>query len=283
MANRTWGRDLGIGGDYNDAANWVTAAVPGAGDHVRIPYGSQDAITLSLNASAVAIGDFIVESGAPAIGHAPATATGLGAPVYLQIDPDRFVFDGTADSFIDLGTAAIAPQIDGTSTPSTGERGLYLLGTAMTTLAINGGHVGVAWAMGEVSTATTIAVDGSDTTAWLGAGITLTNFTQQNGTSVVLCSHTTANIHRGTVTTKGAATITTCNVYGGLFIPNSTGTITTLNVYGGIVDLTRSAAARTITTLNLYPAGAVYYDPTVATVTTFSPKQPIAISTSRVS
>lgn len=63
MANKTWvGTDTGNEGDWGTAANWSPSGVPVATDDVRIPAGS-NAITGTLNQSAVALGDVIVEEG----------------------------------------------------------------------------------------------------------------------------------------------------------------------------------------------------------------------------
>jgi len=62
--------------------------------------------------------------------------------------------------------------------------------------------------------------------------------------------------------------VTTINARGGTITSNSTGTITTLNINEtATVDFTKSAAARTVTTLKLNPDGTLKYDPNVVTLT----------------
>ena len=239
MANRTW--HGATDGDYATAGNWLEGSVPTNGDNVRIPATSTRAIVSSLNQSAVTLGDFIVEEGAPAIG-VDSSAT------YLQIGlSGAFRFAGAGTALIDLGSSNIVAQVDATATPATGYCGLYLKGSSMSVLAINGGYVGLAWRMGETATATTIRVNAASCRLWAGSGVTNTTTTVTNGTYCGKHGITTLNVMGGIAITTHSGAITTANSYGGYFYPNSTGTITTLNVLGGIVDFTTCGAARTVT------------------------------------
>jgi hypothetical protein len=274
MANKTWvGNDSGNEGDYSVAANWSPSGVPSASDHVRIPASSTQNISSGLDQSAVAIGDFIVEEGySGTIG----SATG-----YLQIDPDRFEFNGSGQSWIDIGSAAIDVQILGTATASTGERGLYLKGSAIDELAILGGNVGVAAVHGETATVTTCRVTGPTADVWVGAGTTLTTLNVSQGTVRLRCAATTVTQYGGTLYTEESGAITTINLEGGTLYPNSSGTITTLNADGGTADFTASGLGRTVSTLKQNPGSAITYDPSVLTITTRSaPDDPISLRAS---
>lgn len=243
MATNVW---LGTtSGDYSVTTNWSLGAVPTTGDDVIIQ-GSVS-ITAGLNQSAVAIDEFTVD---------PSYSGLIGTiDAYLRIDPDSFQFAGTGKAFIDVGAAAISPTIRNTATPSTGQMGLYLKGSALATLTVNKGTVGVAVLAGETSSVTTTNClfttnQNSDSSVTLGTGVTATTVNQSGGTTDIRCAATTINVSGGTMTTSGSGAVTTMNVTGGTVYSNSTGTITTLNANGGTVDFTRSLTARTVTTTN---------------------------------
>ena len=184
--NRTW---VGTtSGDYSVSTNWSPAAVPLVTDNVRIPAGSP-AITAGLNQSAVSLGDFIVEDGF--------ANTIASSAAYLQIVCSRFLFYGTGLSYIDIGTSAIAPQVFKTAAAAQGYRGLYLKGSAITTLSVMGGKVGLASLAFETATATTVRVTGSGS-VWIGAAATLTTLLQERGDSVLRSAATTVRVHGGT-------------------------------------------------------------------------------------
>ncbi len=271
MANKTW---AGTDGNYGTAGNWSPSGVPSTGDHVRIPASSSQSITSGLDQSAVAIGDFIVEEGYTGeIGTAAA---------YLQIDPNRFEFNGAGQAWIDIGSAAIDVQVLGTATAATGERGLYLKGSAIDELAVLGGNVGVAAIHGETATVTTCRVTGTSADVWIGAGVTLTTLRVNAGTVRLRCAATTVAVYGGTLYTEEAGAITTVNLEGGTIYPNSSGTVTTLNAEGGTADFTKSGLARTVTTLKQNPGSTLTYDPAVLTITTqAAPDDPISLRASK--
>jgi hypothetical protein len=261
MATRTWSGS--VSGDYSVAGNWLEGSVPVNTDDVRIPYGSA-AITAGLNQSAVTLASFIVEPGAPAIGTA---TTNLQIGVSTTF---RFAGDGTA--YIDIGSSGILVQVDATGTPATGARGLYIKGSAISVLAVNGGHVGLAWRSGETSSATTIRCANSGSSLWSGSGVTNTTYHAIDGNHIMHHGCTTLNHYNGTVITRGSGNITTVNCYGdaGTFYPQSSGTITTLNIYAGTVDTLMCGVARGITTVKLDPGGTLRTDPAYMTISNWS-------------
>ena len=92
---------------------------------------------------------------------------------------------------------------------------------------------------------------------------------------------TSANLYGATLTTGEQGTITTLTIERGVCVANSTGTRTTGNMNGGEIDLSRSGAARTITTVNMNPGGEISYDPAAVTLSTMSEADaPIRITTS---
>jgi hypothetical protein len=220
---------------------------PLAAENVRFlaDSGSINSAT-GLDQSAVAINDFIVEEGYQGtIGNAS-----IG---YLLIDPDRFEFNGRAESWINLTTAAIPVTVKGTAAAAEGYRGLYLKGTALTIVSVSGGSVGLAVNGGEISTATTTRLLGTDSSLWCGNGVTLTNHHQFAGNGKIRCA-VSGNVilYDGSLLTEENGAIGTVTQKGGLYTANSTGTITAYNIYGGTLDEQKSGAARTITALNKY-------------------------------
>jgi hypothetical protein len=265
--NKTW---IGTDGNYAANGNWSPANVPVATDHVRLPAGG-GSISSGLNQSAVAIGDFIIEAGyAGLIGTSAAN---------LQMDPDRFIFEGQGLAYIDIGAAAIDLLIRGTASASEGYRGLYLKGTAIDELAIESGSVGLAFRHGEASQATTIRLLTAQADLIAGAGCTLTSATLQMlaGIAKIRASLGTMNLYGGNLETQESMVLTAGNVYGGTFIPNSTGNITTLILNGGTTDFNQLGLARTVPTLK-HNRGTLIYDPATLTITTRSaPDYPLRL------
>ncbi len=269
MANKTW--SLTATGDLNVSGNWVPSGVPAATDNVRFPAGSP-AVTASLtalNTSTLsgALGAVVFEEGC--------CVAGIGTyGTNMQFTCTRFEFNAAGTAYIDLEASAIEPQVFGTAGAGNGTSGLYLIGSAMTTLNIESGSVGIASRSGETSTVATIRSYGGGADIVVGIGTTLTTFYQIAGNSIIRCAATTVTCYGGTIRTAEVGAITTINMRGGTIYPESTGTITTLNADGGTADFFSSGAARTVTTLSQNPApggnSTVHYDPAVVTVTNLS-------------
>jgi len=270
MTQKTW-TGASSDGDWSSAANWDSTAVPGAGDDVRIPPGTGP-ITAGLDQSGVALGDVIFEEG-----HTGAVGS---TSAYLQIDPDRFEFAGGGQAFIDLGAAAIPVEIKKTASAATGERGLYLKGTGITTLSVRKGSVGVAAIHQSTSTVGTIQVSGAQADVWIGEGCKLTTCNVHAGKCELRqgSTTTTVNVYGGTFTSEEAGLLTTVNVWGGKATLNSVGTIAALNCEGGETDMMQSGSTRSVTTLKVNPGARLSYDPAVVGVTTRSaPDRPVRI------
>lgn len=247
---------------------------PAAGDDVRIPASTAQAISSGLKQQSIAIEDFIVEDG-----YSGAIGT---SDEYLRVDPNRFEFAGSGVSYIDIGSAAIACTVKKTASAQAGKRGLYLKGSAISVLAADGGHTGVAARPGETATVTTARSAGQSTSLWLGEGCSLTTLNVINGTVSLRCAATTVNQYAGTLNTEEAGTIGTANIKGGTFNSNSVGTITALNHSGGTVDFTQSGRARTVTTYSptVSDGGTVLKaDTNTVTFTTYNkPSDPAVIT-----
>jgi hypothetical protein len=238
---------LSDGTDPDTKTNGYVAfyQTPRATEHVRFPYGAGDATTAAgLDQSAIALGDLIFDGYSGTIG---------AATTYAFFDPDKFEFDSTGQAWIDIGAAAIAVVVKGTAQVASGDLGLFLRGTAITTASITGGSVGLAAKAGELSTITTLRVHNEGTQVVVGSGCGLTTLHVYGGEVRVRCAGITTVIqYGGTVYLEEAASVTTYTLRGGTCEWNSTGTIGTLNLYGGTWDEQQYGASRTLTTTNIY-------------------------------
>lgn len=249
--------------------------IPQASENVRFAADSASINSATgLDQSAVAIGDFIVEKGY-------AGTIGSAALGYLLIDPDRFEFNGSAVCWLNLTTAAISPRVFGTANVTTGLRGLYLKGTAISVVDIMGGTVGIASRPGEVSTVTTARLFGTDSDLWLGNGLTLTNFHQYAGSAKARCGITTTIQYGGDLTSEESGAMTTVSQIGGTYTWQSSGGITTYNWRGGTFDMQQSGAARTLGTLNIYRgSGTIKKNKEAVTITTETPQDTYSVGIS---
>ena len=160
---------------------------------------------------------------------------------------------------------------------------MYLLGSALVTVDVSDGKVGLAWLAGETMTAASVRTVGTNASVWIGSGVTLTTSSTIRGEIEQYCASTNATVYGGSLTTEGTGTITTATVKAGTFVPNSSGTITTCNCNGGTTDTTQSGVARTITNLKINPGATFRRDPAVLTVTTHvAPDFPVNLSASSV-
>jgi hypothetical protein len=265
--NRSW-----IGtttpGDYSVAGNWSPSGVPAAGDSVHLPAGSP-AITAGLDQHTIALAEFVSEQG-----YSSPTAS---AAAYLQINAAVFRWNGTGIAYIDLGSSPVNPDILNAAQASSGTHGLYLKGTALGVVNVIQGDVGIADIFGETATATTVRSVGSGASVTVGAGVTLANFYQTDGTSVIRSTVSTGiTVYGGTLTTVDAGTTPLLTVNGGEVFPNSSGTIAAVVANGGTTDWTTSGESRAAGTIQANANATIAYDPAVLTITTrLAPNGPI--------
>lgn len=217
--------------------------VPKAGETVRVP-ATSGAMSSNFDLSATALGAVYFEEN-----H---EGTVGSATSYLMLNCTAFEYAGKATAYIDLTSSAIAPRILTTVTAAEGYRGLYLKGSALTTVDVQGGTVGLASLPGETSSATTVRVMSDECDVWLGAGLTATTVNQYAGRMKIRCSVTTLLKYGGSCDLEEASAVTTLTNRSGTLNYASTGNITTCNLYGGIFDEMQSGAARTISTMNYY-------------------------------
>jgi hypothetical protein len=239
--------------DLNTAGNYVEQVVPVAGDDVTLASGT---VSFGLNQAAVFTGNFTV---------APSFSGTIGAAGQkLKIVPSSFTFSGTGEAHIDVGAAAIPLRIIKTAQAVNNHPGLEIVGSAITTLRVESGSVGVAINAGETATITSVEAAGGTVTT--GSGATITNWRQSAGNHELGAAATAVTADGGTLTTTGSGAITALTNNGATVIPNSSGTITTLNQNKGRTDFTKSHAARTVTNTN-HAGGDLVLDPTIITLT----------------
>ena len=275
MADKLWiGNGTASSGDYGDwsqADNWSPSGVPVSADNVRLTAEHTQAVTAGLNQSAVTLGDLIVEAG-----YDGKIGTNT-AP--LQIGLTDFEYAGTGESaFVDFAASTVDPVIHNTGTSTTGKVGLHIKATALGTVVVMGGRVGLGSLHGTAATVTNLRVTGG--TVEVGAGSTLTNIYSFGGTIITRTSVTTCNVNGGSVTAREKAAITTLVLDDGSVEFNSEATWATVNVNGGSLS-TGAGSAKTITNLTLEPGGDLIYYPSNLTLTNNLPKatSPIRITT----
>ena len=269
---------------WDDANNWDTGALPGAGAGENVYIENADAeILYGLDQSGISntLSTLnIAKSFTGKIGYDGASGF---AGTYLQIKASAIKIgynytggspSGSTQIMINTGSTASTITIEGsgTSANSAKQAVRLLANSASTTIAVLKGSVGVAQQAGETTTIGTLSMSYSlskdtDANVVVGEGVTLTTVNKNAGICYLGCAATTINHDYGTLNTFGDGAITTLNIEGGTGNLNSTGTITTLNIITGMADFTKSLEARTVTNLKIDTGGVLAYDPSILTIT----------------
>ena len=146
-----------------------------------------------------------------------------------------------------------------------------------TDIFVRAGNVGFGVdAPNEICIIGDVYISGSSTKLFCGTACQITNFTQNNGKSILhsTTTITAVNLYLGVLTTEGDFTITTLNIYGGTLFPNHLksggNAITTLNLLGGLIDAVQTGVVRTWATFNPSIGGSLKYDPDQVVITTFN-------------
>lgn len=276
MATKIWvGTDSGNEGDINTAANWSPSGVPTGGDDVYFEDSTQN-ITDGLSAlSAVTLASL----------HIAQSFTGV-CPEDTYLEVSASVVDigyhngpgspqGSRRLLLDLKTVQSAITVHNSASSSLDpyQTPIRIKNThASSTLEVRKGKVSFCTETGVTGQLSLITMNyvsqkSSDAELYVGAGVTLATLTQNGGNLDLRCAATTLTVNAGTAITSGSGAVATLNVNGGTVESNSTGTITAANVAGGLLDMSKSSAARTITTLKIDPDGKFKYDPAVVTLT----------------
>jgi len=278
MADKLWiGNGTASSGNYGDwsqADNWSPSGVPVASDNVRFSAEHTQAVTAGLNQSSITLGDLIIEDG-----YSGKIGTNT-AP--LQIGVTTFEYAGRGDSaFLDIAASSVNPVIHNTGSSTTGKVGLHIKGSAMGTVVVMAGSVGLGSLHGTSATVTTLRVTGGSVE--IGSGSTVTNIYSFGGSVTTRTNITDCNVNGGTVTAREQAAITTLDLEDGTVNFNSEATWATVNVNGGRLSI-GAGSNKTITNLTLEPGGELIYYPSNLTLSNDLPKatQPIRITTSDV-
>lgn len=242
--------------DWNTARNWPADTLPTDYDDVVFGPGEIGALYGLDQSAAGAFDELRFEPGFTGdVGRFD-----LSQPHYLTLDPDSVVIRGASRRMLlDIGAANIPILVESQGLPSLpGGHAIYLLGSNISVLEVNQGHVGVAVHDGETATIATLllgALTGprSDANVTLGEGVSLTTLDQQAGLCTLNCGCTTAIVAAGAqLWTLGTGAIATLRVWGTAY-PGAVGAITNLYANeGGTVDFTRDRSAKTVT--NMRPA-----------------------------
>lgn len=240
MSKTAW---LGsVSGDWSVSGNWSNG-VPATGDYAFIPAGSP-AITAGLNQSAVALAWLEIERGFRS-NIASSTA-------WLQIglSANAVLAPTGGAQYLDFGSSAYGAEIRSTGLASDGLRALNIKGSALTTVSVLGGSVGIATDPSLTATLTTLRVLGGN--VWAGQGVSLTNVDLSGGSTLLDCAVTTLDAFAGIWEKRYGGTLATINQYSGDAY-YSGGNVTAWNLYGGSIDSRRNGLARTISTLTVAP------------------------------
>jgi len=288
--------------DWSTADNWSDGSVPGSSDTVYFRESSIN-VCWGLDQSAVAINNLFIEktyTGKIGLNRAAFATSSDGDTVdtskpeyrdtYLQIDVDtveigKHVGGGTAvgsgrikidntnsgacNTFV-FATASVAAE-----TTLAAVRLLFASSTA--NLNVRGGSVGVAIdEPTETSTVQNVKVNGRSAAVFLGAGVTVTNYSITDGNALVQAAATitAVDVEGGITTIEGDFTITALTIDDGVCYCNNIKTagnaISTLNANGGIMSAIKSSAARTWATVNLGIGATLQANPANLTITTLN-------------
>lgn len=216
---------------WDNTDNFDTGSLPTTGDTVYIDRPVSILYGIDQNADTLA---------AMIITSRFTSAAYIGLPVrnsngydeyrekYLKISITAFTTYGNSGRIkINFGTAQNTSHVYATgATAETDRAALQLLGThASNAINVYGGDVGIATALGEVSTFATVKQTGG--VLETGSGVTLTNVTNTGGTLTVASSTTTLLHEEGTLTING-------------------GTQTALTILAGDATLTGATAVTTL-------------------------------------
>ncbi len=250
--------------DVSLAANYYNNAVPSnSGDTLTIDGRTTAAILYGLNLSAKTLDQCdVYMSNAQAIGTtvAPlrisATVLNIGLPA---VDGSR----PSGPNLIAFNTGTVVGTVNVYDSNRNGTNGLPTVnwkGThASNVVNVLGGVFGAGTLLnGDVATIATFNQE--DGIATLASGVTLTTARINGGSCLIQCAATTINQDGGTLKTTGSGAITTLYCSGPADL-QSTGTITTLEIRkGGKASFAGSTAARTVTTIKMYPGASLDLD-----------------------
>ncbi len=266
--------------DRKCAANWSGNALPGAGDDIVIAEGS-GAMLYNLDASGTSFGTFTrMPSCTGAIGRIED-----GRLYYLKgTHTGVEIYGGGSLVALDLLAAAIAPVIDvaGALASANGHT-VYLKGSAITTLDVRAGSVGLAVWPGDTATVTSEFRVAAGADLEIGSGVTVAGTTAKiHAASVTTWASVPTVVLRGQTDEDGDVTgaeyhqkagyWTTLTAREGSTVYNYTASASygSATLYDSTIDSGRTIGAKTYNAVTLN-GNSSHYDPLkVATITTLS-------------
>lgn len=272
MAKVIWIGASSGDGSWNTSSNWSTGSVPAASDDVYFTAEYVGSVKAGLDQSAIGLNSITFDPGYT--GNVGSTTAG-----FLQVSTSSFTYAGSgAYAYFDLGSGTVAPVINNTGSNNRGAYGVYLKGTGLTNVEVNGGSVQIGYP-GDSCDAQTLNVTGGQVLINESGSVTTIN--NYGGQVTTYTDNTTLNLYNGSYTLRRAAGLTTATVEDGTVNLDSSGTITTLNLNGGQL-IALAGNDRTITTLNWKAGASLRYYPSNTTITNFNaPTEPISITTER--
>lgn len=245
-------------------ANWFSGTAIAAGDAVLIPKTAAQNINDSLDADAVTLVGFEVESGC-SITIGTYTAAGLIVPLEITLKHSTTEYDatlaGSGESFIQF-TSYENIYIKEAPSASSSNYGLNLTcplagtGAGNVVITATTGSVGLAANPDEVFGAEAISIAGATVT--LGSGVSsedstaLPLLTVEGGTVINRAAADVINLTDSTFTHESGA-IGMLNVKGGTAVIAGAVTIGTANVEAGTtLDMTGDLQAKTLTAVHMH-------------------------------
>ena len=275
MAKKFW---IGSSSDksFNTASNWSPSGAPVTNDELHFTSRSTSDLTDGLDQSATTYDALVVEAGCNVnIG----TET---ADLDVQITGE-VRFSGSGQSFVDLNSSDVDVTVENSAAASGDNYGVNLVGT-IDDLIIKGGSVGLSHAADDSASCTTINMIGGD--LFIGVGLSTsggTDATIYNGSLITRSTLNDVTVYGGTLTTDlSAGCDGSISIKGGSMIPSGSGSYGAVTVDGGSFDLSRSADARTISSIKVN-AGSLIYNPSSVTISAQSEADnPVRVEVARV-
>ena len=263
--------------DWSIAANWNTNTVPVTGDTVYIS-DTDVSILYGLDQNAVTLAALNIEQTFSGFIGLPRTNADGTNPYfeyrdsYLKIGATLLNIgdkegDGSGRIKIDLGSVQSTILItDSGSGEDANVPAILLLGThASNVIDINRGELGVAYYPTELSTIATLRQAffddaSSDTTVYLGAGVTITDIIKTGGDLDINSATTTFSQDAGE-TTIHAGAHASLNVNDGTLNYNSIGTATAVSLAGdAVLNFNQDRRPKTVTTITKKSEGSEIFD-----------------------
>ena len=269
--------DVAVSASLAVVTNWrvgssVTPStrIPNGSDNIWITGDSTTSILSDLTTLSTVTGELHIT-------NTYSQAVGSSTAGYLEMKPAESYLGSAGQVYADVKASTGPVTITQTATPAVGDVGLRLKGSAISTISMEGGTVGLAHELGATATAATIRVLSGSLT--LGEGVTYGSASLRSGSLIVKCASSTSDIEvfGGSFYGFEEWQVDDLTVFGGTAYTGGSGAIDGLTINGGTVNAAQSGIARTYTTVT-QNGGTFKYDPDVVTITNHgAPDAPVSI------